>query len=68
MNKDGKNRLMAGLVTLVLLFSMITLMTNTVSAALLEGIETSSGMCGQKIWINTSGWNGGATEYVEIFS
>jgi hypothetical protein len=68
MNKDGKNRLMAGLVTLVLLFSMITLMTNTVSAAAsFEGIEARNGMCGQKIWINTSGWNGTAREYVEIF-
>jgi hypothetical protein len=36
---------------------MIPLITNTVSAAgTFEGIETTGGISGQKIWINTSGW------------
>jgi len=63
MNKDGKNRLMVGLVTLVLLFSMVVLTTLPVSADF-DWIEAESGICGQKVTINASGFN--PSEYVWV--
>jgi len=76
MNKEGKNWLLTTMVTLLLLLAMIPSFNaaypnNVVETgdAAMEGIETKEGICGQKIWINTSGWNvsGSDREYVEIF-
>ncbi len=69
MKKGIKNQMLTTLITLLLLLSMIPLITNSVSAAgTFEGIETYNGMCGQKIWVNSSGWNGGLSrEYVQIW-
>jgi hypothetical protein len=50
---------------------MIPLITNTVSAAgTFQGIETYNGICGQKIWLNSSGWvdaTPGPREYVQVW-
>jgi hypothetical protein len=66
MNKDGKNGLMAGLVTLVLLFSMVVITTLPVSAGpvVFNWIDADSGICGQKITINASGFD--TSEYVWV--
>jgi hypothetical protein len=68
MKKGIKNQMLTTLITLLLLLSMIPLITNTVSAVgNFEGIETYYGMCGQKIWINSSGWDADPREYVQIW-
>ena len=75
MKKEGRNWLLTTMVTLLLLLSMIpslnALMPDNIIESgdgTMEGIEAKEGICGQKIWINTSGWETDPDrEYIEIF-
>ena len=74
MRKEGRNWLFTTMVTLLLLLAMIpslnAIMPNNIiesGLGTMEGIETKEGICGQKVWVNTSGWNDDPREYIEIF-
>jgi len=74
MRKEGKNWLFTTMVALLLLLSVVpslnAVMPNNIiesGSGTMEGIEAKEGICGQKVWINTSGWNDDPREYIEIF-
>jgi len=70
MKKDGKNKANAALVMMMLVLSMVVVLTTlpTVGAApTIDGVENNySGICGEQIWINASGFTAGSYVYLNF--
>jgi len=52
--KERKNWLLTTMITLLLILSMIPLITNTVSAAAGLGDYDTSGICGEKVYVEAN--------------
>ena len=65
MKKEG-NWLLTTMITLLLILSMIPLISNTVTAVDFNGTESTYGICGQRIWVDTSAWEDDPREYVQL--